>query len=240
MSLFSDLPPIARMESPVAVIAMGFMVGTSIVYPSFKHKDTFYHYLTLGIFTASFFAHSYLHWEVIKRYALLAFVIAVTPVGVLFYQTDLPTAFFYDRAPLLAMFTSLMTMLLDHYLEREDLATRQHPLRRLSSIGRLAQATYVHHRHRTLSRISDFRTRPGPQENDVVTRPPSLLAYMYDTEQGAIVRPQSNRSSDISLDSNALESLPHSWDSDTRLFFPEYHYHTTPEAIHWPADGVDD
>ncbi|KAI1634449.1 hypothetical protein F4809DRAFT_643480 [Biscogniauxia mediterranea] len=225
MPVFPELP-IAQMESLVEVMSTGFMVGTSIIYSNIKYEDSFYHYLTLGIFSTSFFAHVILHWEAVKRYGFWASVMAITPVGVLFYQTDLPASFFSDRIPLLAMFTSLMTMGLGHYLE-SDPVTR-HPLGQFPLVGRPGPATDGH----TLPRIPDHRPRPEARENDARG---SLIAFMHDTEQG-IMRPLSERSSDITLYSNGLESLPYSWDSDTRGFFPEYR---TQGNNHQPVKGDD-
>ncbi|KAI0593374.1 hypothetical protein F4775DRAFT_502053 [Biscogniauxia sp. FL1348] len=223
MPIFPELS-ITQVKSLVERLSMGLMLGTSIFYPNIKYKDPFYHYLTLGIFSISFFVHSILHWEAIKRYTLLASVMAITPVGVLFYQTDLPASFFSDRIPLLVMFSSLMTMCLGHYLER-DLATR-HPFIRFPPVDRPGPAMYGH--GHILPRTPDHRPRPEARENDALGL---LIAFMHDTEQG-IMRPQSERSSDITLHSNGLESLPYSWDSDTRGFFPEYRN----QADHQPVD----
>ncbi|KAI0021016.1 hypothetical protein F4780DRAFT_308089 [Xylariomycetidae sp. FL0641] len=197
------------------IVPQGVMMGTGLCLFRMSHDASFLdlYYPTVAMFGLATLAYNGLHWQALLTFYFVPVSIFAAVVILLQTQPEICMASVLDSIPILIMLASLVIDKLDT-LQPGLLKVNDHiptilPPMTLGSWRRLAHEAET-------ERIS-----PDLGERHHQSRCPcgeSILHYIQPCEG---LRTPSSRSSDISLTVAELESLPSSWCSKTRRFFPK-------------------
>ncbi|KAI0411187.1 hypothetical protein F5X98DRAFT_380998 [Xylaria grammica] len=205
------------MESSIRIASKGIMMGAAITFTAIRHEYTFYNCVTLGLFSLSTVAHIVMSLGVttLLLYLLLATVPSILTI-VAVSQAQCISVLEY--APVIIAFMLWII---------EDFS-------RLHASCLLPSWTNNIHGERCTpytppimahESTQGFRGSVVPDygvDDDVSimsAQDSLLLRYMWSPSQSCA---PSSRLSDISLSSGGPESLPSSWGTLTRIWFPDF------------------
>ncbi|CAJ2500948.1 Uu.00g038010.m01.CDS01 [Anthostomella pinea] len=204
-----------RIERHGKALSQGAMIGTAIAFPVVQNQGRFYYYLTLSIFLLSTLIYNALMWRAVVRYFFLSLVVVGGPPTILLVNPDVSMTSSAAHIPLLIMLMSLVI----HEFSRLQLR----PLGGWHLLPESSPGTPGSFLSRSLlldKGLLDVESQDEYMSNAPFDHKNPLLDFMEATAEHD--RLPSQRSSDITLSSGEPGSLPSSWGSSVRNFFPHY------------------
>ncbi|KAI0817707.1 hypothetical protein GGR55DRAFT_673535 [Xylaria sp. FL0064] len=208
------------MEGLINVASKGVMMGAAIMFTAIHREHTYYIYVTLGLFSLGAMGHiaTSLRVTTLVLCLLLAISIPSTLTAVVMFQPGSIPVLGY--APVIIAFVLWIIEDFSHLYPRafyllpwwaRDIDSECHPP--CASSTMVCESTLGF----PASVVPDYPVEDG---DEIIPIPKSLLyGHMWNPSQSCV---PSSRLSDISLSSSGLDSLPSSWGTLTRLWFPEF------------------
>ncbi|KAI1279977.1 hypothetical protein F5Y07DRAFT_405601 [Xylaria sp. FL0933] len=228
-SLFNTIPSeysladnsvLLAMEGLINVTSKGVMMGAAIMFTAIHREHTYYNYVTLGLFSLGAMGHiaTGLRVTTLVLCLLLAISIPSTLTAVVMFQPGSIPVLGY--APVIIAFVLWIIEDFSHLYPRAfclipwwatDIDSE--------CCTPCASSTMVCESTAGVPApvVPDYPVEDG---DEIIPIPKSLLyGHMWNPSQSCV---PSSRLSDISLSSSGLDSLPSSWGTLTRLWFPEF------------------
>ncbi|KAI1310455.1 hypothetical protein F5Y03DRAFT_392393 [Xylaria venustula] len=206
------------MEGLIKIISKGVMMGAAIMFTAIHREHTIYNCVTLSLFILGTVAHVVTSLSVTTLILYIVLAVSLPSVAIVVLQPQFITVPGY--APVAVAFMLWIV---------ED-CSHLH-LRTPSLLSWWPEGTYSELRTKSASptvvcdSLSRFPASVVPEytvdddESAMSVRDSLLFRYIWSPSQSCV---PSSRLSDISLSSSGLDSLPCSWGTLTRLWFPEF------------------
>ncbi|KAI1429957.1 hypothetical protein F5Y12DRAFT_213516 [Xylaria sp. FL1777] len=210
------------MEASIKIVSKGVMMGAAIMFTAVHREHTSYNYVTLGLFSFGTVAHVAMSLSVatLILYILLAVLLPTVLVAVAVFQPQFIPLLGY--APVITAFALWIIEDCSH-LSLGASCLRPWWAKDIDIEPCTPSASRTMICENTLgfpaSVVPDYRIDNDDGSIMSTTQESILFRYMCRTSQSCV---PSSRLSDISLSSSGLDSLPSSWGTLTRSWFPEF------------------
>ncbi|KAI0974224.1 hypothetical protein F4678DRAFT_367685 [Xylaria arbuscula] len=209
------------MEGLIKIVLKGVMMGAAIMFTAIHREHTIYNCVTLSLFTLGTLAHVVASLSVttlttLTLYILLA--VSLPSAAIVIFQSQLIAVPGY--APVAVAFLLWIIEDCSHlHLGTPSLSSWPSEDTYSERGTRSASPTMVCGSLSGVpaSAVSEYSV--GDDESAMSVRDSLMFRYIWSPSQSCV---PSSRLSDISLSSSGLDSLPSSWGTLTRIWFPEF------------------